>query len=164
MNVTTSKDILQNLTQKLKVALDEVNQIKDSLLTAPEMERMKEGFQRGAKVVGDEASRVFEELGRETYKLVKAGKLSVPEAIRDTFEWAEKNLARFAEEPATPPAENAAPPAEPAPVDVAASSPEASGATPTDVAGQEEPVPAPEGEASTPEAVQAVVEDEEKKG
>ena len=108
------KEIVQSLVEKLKAAVDEVRQIKETLLSSPEVGRVKDGLHRGARVVGDETSRIFEELGRETFELVKAGKISVPEAIRDTFEWAEKNLSRFSEEArqAAPDAQAQEPPAQ----------------------------------------------------
>jgi hypothetical protein len=101
----SGKEILNSLTSKLKTALDEVNQIKDTLLATAEAERIKESVKGTAKVVEGEAERVFEKLGRETYELVKTGKVAIPDAIRETFEWAEKSLARFAEPEAAPAAE-----------------------------------------------------------
>ncbi len=97
---SNGKDILQGLTDKLKVALDEVQQIKKALSEAPEVEKMRDGLRKGGEVVSAEASKVFEELGRETYRLVKAGKVTVPEAIRSAFEMAESALSRFDEPPA----------------------------------------------------------------
>jgi len=103
----SGKEILNSLTSKLKTALDEVNQIKDTLLATAEAERIKESVKGTAKVVEGEAERVFEKLGRETYELVKTGKVAIPDAIRETFEWAEKSLARFAEPDAAPAAARA---------------------------------------------------------
>lgn len=95
---TSSKDVLQGLTDKLRSALDEVQQIKQALLASPEVGRVRDELSRGARVAADEASRVYEQLGRETFRLVKAGGVTVPDAIRETFQWAEQRLDRFSAE------------------------------------------------------------------
>jgi len=123
---TSSKDVLQGLTDKLRSALDEVQQIKQALLASPEVGRVRDELSKGARVAADEASRVYEQLGRETYRLVKTGGGTVPEVIRETFQWAEQRLERFSEEeaaageaePSSEPVVEAAP--EPEPADEAA--------------------------------------------
>ncbi len=92
----TGDDVLQGLAEKLKAALEEVQQIKDSLLGAPETEWLRESLRRGGEVAVEEASQVYERLGRETYELVKAGKVVLPDVVRDAFERAERSLERFA--------------------------------------------------------------------
>ena len=73
---------MKNLVERLQKAVSEVDELRDAFVTHPDVQKARERFREGAKVVGREADDLFAQMGRQTYDLIEKGKLQAPEPLR----------------------------------------------------------------------------------